>query len=303
MKKIFSLIVLVAIAASAFAVGFENERGNALNARYAHVQCWQVRADALVNSYESCSGESDALLQSLKAQLASDMQILDSAANRAEAGNFHVVITGAINNDLVNIVNRIIALRQTERGKDSQVRACFRDAFKQSRDEFSSCTDSAVVTEGQAAVAWFRKWNDHWNEVITNMSNDNMSVSGMQIVASDAQSLLHSAQSAVDTGDPDTIRQEARNTGTLYLHLWARFSIARINSYLDALEPYAQQYGMMDRVTEIRNELASASALAQANRPYSQGEWETTWNTINDAAVKTNILKQDITQQRIMDTS
>jgi hypothetical protein len=307
MKNAFTMILAIAaLAGIAFAAGFEQERGDALQARYSHSVCFSEQANAIADAYLECYATTDSELSSLQGQLATDMAALKSAADAANAQDFHQLLTGAIKDDLAAMTGRLKEIRQGMAGvgrNGSQARQCIVAAFKTSREEFGACKDNAVLEDGRTTLAWFNMWRGRWQEVITNMSGKNLSTSQMQSILGEADASAQSMQSAIDSGNPETVRSTAKSLREQHLHLWARFSIARVQSYLDALEPYANQYGMQGKVSEIRGLLSSASSLAQSGRAYSDGEWKTAWDTIKSAGQKTNELMKAIREAKKAGTS
>ncbi len=106
----------------------------------------------------------------------------------------------------------------------------------------------------------------------------------MEAVVADAQTKLVPALEAVKNATKSTRKNSMENARNLHLHLWARFEIARLGSYLKSIEANATASGYSSDVDAIKAKLNEASKLAPSGKKYGPGEFETTWKAIKDAA-------------------
>ncbi len=279
---VLSMVMTAIVIAQGDSEVNETKR-NDFNARLEHISC---RIDLTKKQIDLLSGVNSSIV-SLKAPLDSDYTKLQEFANALNHKEFDRYFTTTFKD---NLKNAVMAIKDTKKDfRTSNLTAgekkTLRDNHKTAVSEFANCVNEADKDWADARAGHLNAWINKWNKIIERMKEKGYDTAEMESVVADAQSKLLPALEEIKNANTKEERKTAmQNARNLHLHLWARFEIARIRSYLASIESDAIAKGYESEVNIIKNKLTAASNLAVSGKRYGPGEFESVWETIRDAA-------------------
>lgn len=261
----------------------KESKRNDFNARLSHIMC---RIDLTKTQIDLLSGV-DSNLTMYKEKLDADAVKLKEFADAMNHKEFGKYFTTSLKD---NLKNAVVAIKDAKRDfKNSNLtveeKKTLRVNHKAAITAFADCVNKADKGWGEKRAGHLNAWINHWNNVISKMKEKGYDTTEMEAVVSDAQSKLLPALEAIKSATTKEARKTAmENAKNLHLHLWARFEIARIKSYLNSVDDDAIAKGYQSEVDAINAKLTEAANLAVSGKKYKDGEFETVWTAIRDAA-------------------
>lgn len=275
-KLAFLVIALLVLSVSAFA-------RNDLNARSQHLGC---RSDLLKSQAQSLS---TLVTAPSTDKLDSDMTQLSQLATSGNVKDFNSFVKNIVKPDFDSVRDNIksakaelkaLNLTKAEKKKlllDSRV------AWKSAIDKFKQCNSQSKRTIADTRKNAIMQDIARWNSQIEKMKAKSIDTTGLESVVADANKLASMLDSAVQAADDAAFKQKVDEVRNSQLHVWARFHIAKIEAYLNNLEPSANEAGLSSKVSEIKALLSEAKQLALSGKKYGEGEFDKTWKDIKDA--------------------
>lgn len=278
---IFLLLMLGIVFAEDEKVS-ESKR-NDFNARLAHINCRIQLTEKQLGLLTKINSN----LSSHKALLDADYAKLQEFASALNHKEFNKYFTTTFKDNLKNASKDIKgAKRDFRKGNlTKEEKKTIKDEHKTTISEYADCINKADKDWAEARGGYLNAWLNKWKNVIAKMKENGYNTAEMESVVSDAETKLLPAIEAVKNASTKESRKSAMESAkNLHLHLWARFEIARIKSYLNFIESDANAKGYESDVTAIKAKLDEASALAVSGKKYKEGEFESVWAAIKDAA-------------------
>ncbi len=281
----FSILILGIVIAQEDAADtkIKDTKRNDFNARLEHISC---RIDLTKKQIDLLSGV-DSNLSSYKTALDADVAKLKEFADVSDNKGFNDYLTKTLKDDLKKAVMAVKDAKGDFRKSNltKEEKATLRDNHKTAISAFADCVSKADKDLVDARTEHLGKWIEKWNNIISKMKEKGFDTTGMESVVSDAQTKLLPALDAIKSASTKETRKTAmENARNLHLHLWARFEIARIKSYLSFIETDAVAKGYQTDVNVIKEKLSGATNLASEGKKYGPGEFESTWKAIRDTA-------------------
>jgi hypothetical protein len=291
---IICALALLILAVPVFADDNATSRNN-LEARYTHLSCKAelVKAQSgilskLVNSTPGAD-TIDANMEKLKQYADSgDVKGFNTYAKTTLTSSFKT-----FGGKLLTARNDYKTLNISRKEKREGLETAVTD-WKAAMAAFGDCNNNAKRNLVDVREQDITKTIDNWSSIVSDMKSKGLNTTEQEAVIADAgqlQAMLQDAQQATDDAAFQAKIEEARQ---LQLHLWARFYIARIESYLQQIEPKAIEAGKTEQVSEIRGLLNSSKAIAANGSKYAEGEFEQTWQNINQAGEKLKELAKSL---------
>jgi hypothetical protein len=291
---ILCALALLILAGAAFADDNSTARNN-LEARYMHLACKAelVKAQSgilseLVNSTPS-SGTIDANIEKLKEYAdAGDVKGFNTYARTTLTSSFK-----AFNSNMITARNGWRDLNQSRREKREGLTKTISD-WKAAIDAFSDCNNNAKRNIVFVREEQITKAIENWNQIVSDMKAQGLNTTAQEGVIGDAEQLRTMLQEAQQISDDTEYNAKIEEIRQLHLHLWARFSITRIESYLENIEGNATTSKQTELVMQIKSMLSSSKAIAAKGNKYAEGEFEQTWQNIYQAGQKLKELSKSI---------
>lgn len=284
------VILIVLLSMSVFAenhVITETKR-NDFNARLSHISC---RIDLTKKQIDLLSSTNTSI-GSYKAALDADLAKLKELASAFNNKEFSDYYTTTFKDNLRNAVKAIkdVKLDVRKSNLTREEKTSLRTNHKTAIAEFADCVNKADKELGEKRAGHLNAWLNRWNNIIAKMKEKGYDTSEMESVVSDAQSKLLPALEEIKNASTKEARKTAmQNARNLHLHLWARFEIARVLSYLISIEDEAIEKGYQTEVNAIKAKLTGVSNLVVAGKKYGPGEFDSVWKAIKEA---TQMLKE-----------
>ena len=258
------------------------------NARLEHIDCRIKLTEKQIDLLSSL----DDSITSYKTILDADYAKLQELANALNHKEFNQYITKTFRDNLKNAAEAIRDVKRDVRKSNltREERISLRDIHKTAIAEFADCIDKADKDWAERRAEYLNSWFNRWNNIISKMKEKGYDTSDMEGVVADAQNkLVPIIEEIKNAGTKEARKTAMQNARDLHLHLWARFEIARISSYLKSIEDDAIAKGYQADVDAVKAKLEEASNFAVAGKKYKEGEFKTVWIVIKDTS---KILKE-----------
>lgn len=265
-----------------------------LQARYARVECHATLAESQAESLGDYISGTE--LGTAKDKLVSDMTALNAYADAGNRTDFQEYMTKTIQPDIRDVHT---ALKDTKKGfKDlsKENKKNVRDAWKQAVAAFADCNNNAKRSIIGSRKKIVDAHTDAWGNTIASMKSKGLSSEKLESIMAEAKTLYAKLEDAATATD-DELKDKINEVQDLHLHLWARFHIAKIESYVAKVEQVAVAAGQGAKIDEIKALLGSASALAESGHKYNPGEFEQVHQAIKDAAERLRDLVKELKLQ------
>ncbi len=280
----FAIIILLSVSIFAQSDEISNTKRNDFNARLSHVICRVELTKKQIDTLSRVNGN----LTSYKALLDVDVAKLRefaTAYNNKEFSNYFTTTFKDNLRDSAKAIReaKLIDFRKSNLSKEEKTG--LRENHKTAIAEYADCVNNADNELTEKRIGHLNAWINKWNKIISKMKARGYDTSEMESVVADAQIKLVPALEEIKNADNKDKRraamQDARN---LHLHLWARFEIARISSYLKSIEEKAVSNGYESEVNAIKSKLTAVSNLTVPGKRYGPGEFDSVWRAIREAA-------------------
>ncbi len=288
-KLMFVFFTLFVLFGSMIVIAEEGDtevkasKRNDFNARLSHINC---KVDLIKKQIDLLS-MIDNNLTSYKTSLDSDFTKLKEFADAMNHKEFDSYFTTTFKDNLGLAVNAV----KTAKGAvirsnlTKEERSTMKTDHKAIISEYADCVNKRGGEVGEKRADHLNSWIEKWNKVIAKMKEKSYETAEMESVVSDAQNkLIPALQTIRDATTKEARKTAMENARNLHLHLWARFEIARIKSYLGSIEDDAIAKGYQADIDAINARLNDADKLAVSGKRYKGGEFETVWMAIKDAA-------------------
>jgi hypothetical protein len=281
---VFCLILLTGFVAAEVSQEKQTAIKQELQARYTHLECKATLAKARANTVATYLTIPD--INDKTAKLATDMDTLKGYADDGKIKEFNDLISKDIKEDLQDIQQAVVDVKPDLKNKSMANKQAIRDSWKGAVAAYATCNadEKRNIVTGRIAVM-NAQVND-WNKVINNLKQKGLKTTELEKVVTDAAGLTTTLNAANDAISDDSFAAKVKEARDLHLHLWAQFHIAKINAYLDKVEPMANASNLSKKVTDIRDLLDKANQMATPGKQYGEGEFETTWEYIKEAGDK-----------------
>lgn len=285
-----SFMVLTIMSASALADELNDSKRNDFNARLEHIACKIQLTKTQLDIFSAVNSN----ITSYKDVLDADYVKLAEAAAGMDPQEFsRAVFNTSFRSDLQDAVKAIRTAKvdfvKSNITKDEKKNMSAK--HKQAIADYANCTASADKNWTEARVQFLQGWINRWEKTIEDMKNEGYNTSEMESVVADAKKKLTPAVQTLANNSYKSARKKAmEDAQNLHLHLWARFQIAKVRSFLSFIEPKATSSEDSAKVTAIKAKLDEAAKLAIAGKKYAPGEFSKVWGLINDASKMTKEL-------------
>lgn len=142
------------------------------------------------------------------------------------------------------------ALKSSE---SDELREMAKEDFDSAKEDFANCNgnQNTNVAKGQLNVVTI--WIQHTHKVAEELEAKGIDSSEMYEVIAQAQELEDKLQDAIDSGDPEIIKQTREEVNREHYLLFVRFHMAKVSAILDALESEAEDKGFTDELNEVKS--------------------------------------------------
>ncbi len=276
---------IFSIVASAIVIAedekISDSKRNDFNARLSHINCKIQLTEKQIDLLTKINNN----LSSYKDNLDSDYKKLQEFASTLNHKEFNNYFTTTFKNNLKNAAMEINQAKKDFRKSNltKDEKSTLKDGHKESISEYSDCINKADKEVSDARAGYLNSWINRWSNIIAKMKENGYDTSEMESVVSNAQTKLLPAIEAIKgaTGNRKNVMGTARN---LHLYLWARFEIARLNSYLKSIEDDAIDNKYQTEINVIKGKINSVSTLAVEGKIYGPNDFEAVWKVIRDSA-------------------
>lgn len=285
--KLIILCALALLILTSAAFADEATRRNNLDARYLHLEC---RADLV----KAQSGVLSKLVDSTPAAdtVNSNMEKLREYADSGDIKGFNTYARTTLTTSFKTYSSRLITARNAYKDmnrtqlqkREGLVRAV--SDWRTAINAFSDCNSNARRRIADVRAQQITNAIEDWNKVTEDMKAKGLNTTAQEEVISDAERLIALIQEAQQITDDAEFNAKVEEIRQLHLHLWARFNIAKIESYLQKIEPQAIEAGETEPVRQIKSLLSSSKVMAAKGDKYAEGEFEQTWQNIRQAGEK-----------------
>lgn len=251
-------------------------------ARLQHINC---RIQLTKTQIDIFSAANNSILV-YKAPLDVDYAKMQELANALDHKGFGQYFTTTFKDDLKNAVKAVQAEKFGIKKSNITMaqKLNLRTLNKETTSAFANCTSDADKKWAESRAGYLQAWINRWNNIISKMKEKGYDTTEMESIVADAQSKLLPALEDIKKSGRSNVRSTMELARNIHLNLWARFEIARINSYLKSIESEAALAGYTTEISAIKDKLNQASALAVEGKKYKEGEFENVWKLIKDAA-------------------
>lgn len=292
----FACFMLFSIFISGIVVAdkhkIEEGKRNDFNARLQHISCKIDLTKKQIDLLSTVNSE----LNTHKDKLDADYSKLKEFAEAFDHKEFNSYLTTVFKNNLKNTAKDIRDAKRdykkTNMTKEDKKQ--LRENHKKLDGEFAECMNKAEKVRVDNRIDYLNRWVTRWNAQIEKMKEKGYDTIEMEAVVKDATDKLSPALEAIKNSTKDNRKILMDNARNLHLHLWARFEIARINSFLKSIENDAVAASLQTDLGAIKSKLDEATKLAVEGKRYALGEFETTWSAIKDAAQMLKKLNKDL---------
>ncbi|MBI4449084.1 hypothetical protein HY641_03600 [Candidatus Woesearchaeota archaeon] len=272
MRYLYSMFVVLILAISpmAFAQDAKEFRGEALNARSAHLDCAVDLAKAQLD-INAKYGQVDVSTQ--KTQLEDAYKAVTDAAAAGDKKTF--------DDAAKRLRESLNSARKGMRGKTqpADLRAA-RDEVKAAKDAFKTCNKEAVGKAADAAKKRRDANVEKWQKRLLDLKAKGVDTAKMQDVLDKAKENLGKLEDAGD--DVEKIKQARKDIRTAELHSHANFAIERVRASIAK----ASEKGLSVDFADAKALLDEAAAMATPGKEYSEGEFQAVWDKIKEASKK-----------------
>ena len=275
------LSILVSANVLAEDQDIRDSKRNDFTARLQHINCRIKLTEKQLDILSALNSSISSYKELLDADYAK-LQEFASALNHKEFSNY---FTTTFKDNLKSSVKAVKdtksefkASELTKEKKDS-----LKSNHKSAISEFADCVNKADKEWVEARAGYLNSWIKRWNNVIMKMKDKGYDTSELENIIADAQTKLLPDLEAIKSVEAKAARKSAmENARNLHLHLWARFEIARIRSYLKFIEIDAISKGYQTEIDAIKASLDDTSKLVIAGKKYKEGEFQKVWMSIKD---------------------
>jgi len=291
----FAYFVLFSIFISGIVIADKHKidegKRNDFNARLQHISCKIDLTKKQIDLLSTVNLE----LSAYKDKLDADYTKLKEFAEAFNQKEFNGYLTTIFKDNLKDAAKNIREAKRdykrTNMTKEDKKQ--LRENHKKLEGEFAECINNAEKLRVDNRIDYLNRWVTRWNAQIEKMKEKGYDTTEMEAVVKDATDKLSPTLEAIKNSTKDNRKILMDNARNLHLHLWARFEIARINSFFKSMENDAVVAGLQTDIEAIKAKLDEASKLAVEGKRYAPGEFETTWNAIKDAAQMLKKLNKD----------
>ena len=295
------LVVLATILMSIGIVHAEstNNQGNALDVRYAHLDCAVTFTNAQIDSVTKYLPNID--LNGNKTQLTTELAQAKTYSDSGDKKKFDSYVSGTLLKDLKMTSSNLNDVKKNIKTYNltNDTFSSFKNDLKTEKQSYASCVDTGSIAMANAFLNNMNKSIANWQKIIDSMSQKNISVTDMQTVLTQMQTEVQQIQQDIVSGNATQIKESLEDYRQANLHFWARFEIARLRAYTSKIGPLANKYDSTGKIDDIDNKLGDASNKASEGKKYGQGDFEQTWNNIRDATKELKDSAKDINTARM----
>ena len=128
-----------------------------------------------------------------------------------------------------------------------------------------------------------RNCNRQWTSMISKLSEKNITMEDAIGLQAEIEAKSEKLKILIASGKVAQIREFMQTYHDSQLYYAAKFEIARLKGYRNALEPLAEEYKMSDKIHAIDEKIAEAENLTRRGHNYADGEFSNTWSNIKSA--------------------
>ncbi len=282
---VFSILLVALISASVLADDYREidaSKRNNFNARLSHINCKIQLTEKQLDLLSPINSS----ITSYKSALDTDYAKLQEFATALNNKDFSDYMTKTFKNNLKTAMKAIQDTKKDVKSANitKEQKTTLREAHKTAISEYADCVNKADKEIADTKGDHLNKWLKHWKNIIDKMKSKGYDTTEMESVVSDAENKLIPAIEAIKTTAKENKRTAMQDARNLHLHLWARFEVARLRSYLNSIDDDAIAQGYSAEVSTINSKLTAVSNLAVPGKSYGPGEFESVWKSIKEAA-------------------
>lgn len=289
------MLLSLSVLADSDDIKVNESRRNDYTARLMHINCRIQLTKTQLDIFSLANSN----ITSYKAPLDTDYVKLQELATALNHKEFDRYFTITFKDDLKNAVKAIRTEKSNIKKANitQEQKKNLKSLNKEAIAAFANCTSDADKEWSKSRAGYLNSWITKWNNIITKMKEKGYDTTEMEAVVADAQNTLLPALADVRNATKKDIRTTMEAARNLHLHLWARFEIARINSYLKSIEAEAALAGYTSEISAIKAKLDQASNTDVVGKKYKEGEFESVWSLIKDASKMLKDLNKKLREQ------
>jgi len=277
----FAISLILVLFSLSFVIAEEtNLKASELNSRYNHFSC-QVEflkgQSTLLSEFVTTTPNTDVLT--------SDLAQLKSYADSGDIMKFNEYMIDTFSRNIRMISSQMKTSRASFDVKKltNAQKISLRDNWNIIRDTYSKCDSGTRRNLVEARKTIIDEDIDKWNIEMESMKAKGLDTSKMESVLDDARELSGLLDDALKLSTESEFKAKINEINDMRLHIWARYNIERLRSYIIKIEanPLSSEYS--DKLTNIKSLIDNAESLAAPGKNYGDGEFTTTWNNIKQA--------------------
>lgn len=165
---------------------------------------------------------------------------------------------------------------------DEEDRDEFKNALIALKDEYNDCTNTRYTEMSKLMDKYYKHKAGMWSQVIKSMNQRGLGTDEMEWAREQLQLRLQDLELALNSSNQTQIRKQLQEMKDEHTQLWAKFHSGRLNSYLNRIEPAANQYGRSEEVRQIRMQLDRLTNLSDDDKENAKKVWSELKNNADD---------------------
>ncbi len=180
---------------------------------------------------------------------------------------------------------------------DEEDREDFRNELSALKDEYNECTSTRYRDMSKLMDKYYKHKAKMWDQIIKSMQQRELTTEEMEEVREKLLERLDDLEDAINSGDQARIAEQLRLMSQEHLQLWAKFHSGRLNSYLNRIEPAANQYGRSEQMNKIRAQLHKFDNLSEEDKE----DAKKVWSELRDSADDMREMGKGMLKQKMED--
>ena len=224
-----------------------------------------------------------------KGRIQTDYDTLQSDANAGDRKAFDDVVKNSLKPDMVFFADQFKSVRQGLKklnmtaDQSKKLGASYK-SLRGTRKTCETATKTVYFEKvGQDMQTWIRTWMDNSDKVIGRMQNQGYDTRTLSTIVSQAQGNLGKLDTALSSGNADTIQQTMQDIRGEHLHVWARFHGNRLKLYAGRLHSKDVNGTYTTQISQAENRVDEALRLAEVGHKYDEAEFQTVVGDLKSA--------------------
>jgi hypothetical protein len=129
------------------------------------------------------------------------------------------------------------------------------------------------------------------------MNHKNLTVAELESIKAELNIAIQQLQDAINTGNSTNTKAALDSIREDKLHLWARFEVARLNSYMNKVEEIAAKHNRTDKINELKALNGKVQDYVTPGKAYDKGDREKVWNEIKSTSKELTVFSKELLKE------